>query len=150
MTKIRFIISLIIVLLFIVLGTIVSGNNLNLYVDTASLILGIIFPYIIISFVFPPSEQIAMNREIFKPSGTGDKGVLERALVYFESFKKILIYSGIVWTIMGAIAIGVHLEGPEALGANFGVLMIVPFYVSIFLLIVVEPLRASAVKSLKA
>lgn len=150
MTKIRFIISLLIVLLFIVLGVILSGNSLSLYIDTASLILGIILPYIVVSLIFSPSEQIKMNNEIFKPLGTGDKAILESALVYFNSFKKLLIYSGIVWTIMGAIAIGVHLEGPEVLGANFGVLMIVPYYVSIFLLIIVEPLRASAEKSLKA
>lgn len=150
MTKIRFIINFFVVLLVTVLGIFFSGNSLNLYIDIASLILGIILPYIVVSLIFSPSEQIQINREIFKPDGTGDKTVLESALVYFKSFKKILIYSGIVWTIMGTIGISVHLEGPEVLGANLAVLVIVPLYVSLFLLIVVEPLRASAEKSLKA
>ena len=148
MTKLRFFINLVFVYALFIVAVLVTGNSILIYTDIASFVLGILLPIIVISFIFLPSEQARMIKEIFTASGTGDKAVLKKTLCYLKSFKKILLISTILWTIVGAIGIGVHIESPEALGVNFGVLMIVPLYVALFLLSVVEPLRASAEKNL--
>jgi len=148
MTKLKFIINFVFLGAIFILACIFSGNTLMLYTDIASLILGILIPYIVISFIYSPSEQIALCGEVLKRGDTFDDLLLKRALVFLKAFKKLLIYSGVVWSLMGAISIGVHLEGPDALGMNFGVLMIVPLYVSLFLIMFVEPLRATAEKKL--
>ena len=150
MTKLRFIICSIVVLMITTFSIVTSGNSLALYTSISSLVIAILLPYIIVSFIFSPSEQIKMNNEIFKPVGNGDKKLLTSALVYLQSLKKLLIYSGVLSTFMGLIAMGANLEDPEALGPNFAVLLIVPLYVALFLLIVIEPLRASAEKNLLA
>lgn len=149
MTKLRFFTNLLIVVAMLFLGIIFTGNSLALYADTASLILGIFIPYVVISCIFTIREQIRFKKEIFTPVGTGDKLELAQALIYFKSFKRILIVSAVVWTIMGFIGMMANLDDPAALGPNFGVLMIVPFYVAIFMLIVLEPLRSAAEKNLK-
>ncbi|MBI9100304.1 MAG: hypothetical protein JEY91_17610 [Spirochaetaceae bacterium] len=149
MTKLRFFINMAIVILFLILGIILTGNSLTLYVDSASLILGIIIPYIIVSFVFTPRDQMKFKKEIFTPEGTGDKAELAKALIYFKSFKNLLIASSVTVTILGFIGIMANLEDRSSIGPNLAVMMIVPFYVAIFLLIVVEPLRAAAEKNLK-
>ena len=89
MTKLRFILNLVVVLLLIILSIIIVGLSIELYIDIASLILTILLPYIIISFVFPPKEQIKFMNEIFKPAGTGDRKELERAVIYFNSFNSL-------------------------------------------------------------
>jgi len=135
-------------LVLTVLSIFFTGNSLTLYIDTISFILAIILPYIIISFIYTPKEQMRFKGEIFKPAGLGDKKELSKALLYFKSFKKLLLASAVVWTIVGFIGIMANLEDRESLGPNFGVLIIVPLYVSLFILMVVEPLRASAEKNL--
>ena len=149
MTKLRFYINLVLMLLLCIATAMVSGNSILVFVDIASLILAIILPYIIVCFIFTPREQIKFKKEIFKPDGAGDKKELEKALVYFKSFKNLLISSGILWTIMGTIGILTHLQNPDHIGPNFAVALIVPLYIALFFLIVVEPLRASAEKNLK-
>ena len=148
MTKLKFFLNLVFMAVMFVLSVVFTGNSPALFVDVASLILGIILPYIIISFIYSPSEQSALLGEILGAGGKQDEGQLKKALVYLKCFKKLLIYSGIVWTIMGAIGIGAHLEGPEVLGLNFGVLMIIPLYIALFLVMVIEPLRGTAEKKL--
>jgi len=148
MTKVKFFINLIFVFFIFILSAIFTGNSLNLYSDIASLVLGILVPYIIASFVYAPTEQSLLCREILKKGTQHDPLLLKKAAAFLNSFKKLLIYSGVVWTVMGAIGIGAHLQGPEVLGLNFGVLMIVPLYVSLILIMIVEPLKASAEKKL--
>lgn len=143
MTKIRFILNIFLVLLFIVVAIIFSGNMLWLYLDIASLILAIGVPFLVISMIFPLSDQRRYRQAIFSKN-VDDKSLLKKTVEYLNSYKRILIYSAVIWTIMGAVGIGAHLEGPEVLGLNFGVLMIVPFYTAIFLISVIEPLRAAA------
>jgi len=149
MTKLRFYAASVFIFLILVGAIIASGNSLVLYVDIASLILSILIPYIIISFLYTPKEQMQFKKEIFTPIGTGNKKELERALDYFKSFKSLLIYTAIVATILGLIAMMANLQDPESLGPNFAVLLIVPLYVSMFMLLVTEPLRAAAEKNLK-
>ncbi len=148
MTKLKFFLNLVFIAVMFVLSVVFTGNSPALFVDVASLILGILLPYIIISFIYSPSEQSALLGVVLGGGEQQDEGLLKKALVYLKCFKKLLIYSGIVWTIMGAIGIGAHLEGPEVLGLNFGVLMIIPLYIALFLFMVIEPLRGTAEKKL--
>jgi len=150
MTKLRFFLHMLVLILFIIATIFMTGLGLWLYTDIASFLLGIICPYIIISFIFTPNEQIQFTREIFKPVGNRDKKVLERAINYFKSFKSILLSSAVVWTIMGTIGILANLEDTSAIGPNFAVALIVPFYVSLFLILLIEPLKAAAEKNLKS
>lgn len=147
MTKLKFFISMIFTAVIFILAVVFSGNSVVLFIDLASLILGVMIPFIIISLIYPLSEQKEILGEVLT-SDDPDEVLLKKALAYLNSFKKLLIYSGIIWTIMGGIGIGAHLQGPEALGLNFGVLMIVPLYVSLFLFMVIEPLRGTTEKKL--
>lgn len=143
MTKLRFFLNLIIVLLFFTAFAVTSGNVLLLYVDALSLIMVVLIPFIVISMIFPLSEQKLYINAVFDRSAA-DQPILKKTVEYLKSYKRILIYGAVIWTIMGAVGIGAHLEGPEAMGLNFGVLMIVPLYTAIFLITVIEPLRATA------
>ena len=149
MTKLRFYTNIIVVLLITVAAIIFTGNSLALYADFPSLILGVILPYIIISFIYTPTEQIRFNKEIFKQADIADKKELEKSLGYFKSFKKLLIVSAVTWTIVGFIGMMANLKDKTAIGPNFGVLVIVPLYMAVFIMIILEPLRASAEKNLK-
>jgi flagellar motor component MotA len=148
MTKMKFFGSLAFVAAIFVLSVFFTGNSPALFIDIASLILGIFVPWIVVSFIYAPSEQRALTGAILEVRGHRDEQQLKRALAYLKSFRKLMIYSGIIWTITGAIGISAHLEGPEVLGMNFGVLMIIPLYISLFLVMVIEPLRGTAEKKL--
>lgn len=150
MTKLRFYLNMIFVLLFTTAAIAVSGNSLLVYIDIASLILGIILPYIIVSQIYTPREQFHITNAVFSQSDTDDAGSLKAAISYAGTYKRILVYSAVAWTIMGGIGIGTHIENPETLGPNFAVLVIIPLYVALFILIFIEPLRASAEKKLAA
>lgn len=146
MTKIRFSLNIVIVLLFFVLFAFTSGNKILLYADLLSLIMVVFIPLIVISMVYPFSEQKRFLNAVFErsPADQTDQFILKKTVEYLKSYKRILIYNAVIWTIMGGVGIGAHLEGSEALGLNFGVLMIVPLYTVLFLLTIIEPLRATA------
>jgi flagellar motor component MotA len=61
----------------------------------------------------------------------------------------MLLSSAVIVTIIGFIGIMAHLEDRTALGPNLAVMMIVPLYIAIFLLIVIEPMRTAAEKNLQ-
>ena len=148
MTKLRFILNLVVVLLFYSAVIILSANNMSLFISITSLIVAILIPYFIISFVFTPLEQIKFTKEIFKPVGMGEKKELEKSIICFNFLKRILITSSIAAVIMGVVCIMASLEDRTSLGPNLAFALIVPFYVAIFTIIVVEPLRAAAEKNL--
>ena len=150
MTKLRFILSILIVLLFILLSIWASGVSISLYISVSTLVISLVVPYFVVSMIFPFPVQRKMNSEIFKPAGTGNKQLLEQALIFFKTFKKILISGGVVWTLMGIIALLANLEHADYIGPNLAVALIAPLYIALFLLIIVEPLRASAEKSLES
>lgn len=149
MTKTKFLLSFIIVIFLLFLGIFFIGNSSTLYLDISSLILGLLIPYIIISFIYTPKEQINFNKEIFTPIGSGDKKLLKTALLYFKSFKTLLISCTVTVTLMTFIAMMANLEDTASIGPNLAVMLIVPFYISIFMLVVIEPLRTAAEKNLE-
>ena len=148
MTKLTYFLNLILVLFFTVLVTVLTGNSLFIYIDIASLILAIILPLIVISFIYSPSEQFLLCGAVLEKGKNSDKALLTKSLNYFRTMKKLMIYAGVLYSLVGAIGISVHLEGPEVMGANFGVLMIVPLYIALYFFMILEPLRASAEKKL--
>ena len=149
MTKIRFCVLTTMVFLLVLAAIIVAGNPLWLYVDIASLILVIIPSFLLVGITFPLKEQKACLGEIFSSDQECSKSLLDQSLRLLKHCRNILILNALVWTIIGGIGIGAHLESPEVLGLNFGVLMIVPLYTLLILLMVIEPLKAAADKKHK-
>jgi len=148
MTKLRFIIGVLFIFLLVGLSFLVAGNSIALIVDIASFVLVIIAPYILISLIYSPREQIRMTGEILSGSDSVDTALLNQALSYLGSLRSIIIVSGVLWTLLGTIGILINLADPQALGPNFSVALITIIYALIYILAVIEPLRASAEKKL--
>lgn len=148
MTKLKFIIGILFILFLIALGFLVAGNSILLIVDTVSLVVAIVAPYILISFIYSPAEQIKMTREILSNKKIYDKKMLTQGLAYLGSLKNMIIVSGILWTLLGGLAILANLNDPESIGPNFSVALITFIYALIYILAVIEPLKASAEKKL--
>ncbi len=146
MTKKRFILSIIIGIGFYLWAILFCGHPLWLFSDLPSLLLAVIFPYIISSLVYTPREQVTFTREIFK--GDGDKNLLKKAVQFYILYRRLLILSVILAILIGFIGILSNLEDVNSIGKNIAVALISPFYASFFLLIITEPLRGSAEKAL--
>ncbi len=146
MTKIRFCLLNIMVFLLVLAAIVVTGNSVNLYVDIASLVLVIVPPFLLISMIFPLKDQKGFYDEIFRRENSLSGNSQNQILLFLRTYRNIFILNAFVWTIIGAIGIGAHLDSPEVLGLNFGVLMIVPLYTVLILLMVIEPLKAAAAK----
>jgi len=151
MTKLRFILLLVFVLLIALWGIMFGGNSPFLYWDVPSLVLTPITPYIIASFIFPFSLQKKINREIFKADGPSDKLILEKAIVFFNLLKKLTVLGAIVGAFIGFIGtMGFlsEMSEPVTIGRNIGVVSICPFYATIFTYAVIEPLKGVVQKKL--
>lgn len=151
MTKLKFILLLLFVLLVALWGIGFGGNPFLLYCDAPSLIITPIVPYIMASFIFPFSLQIRFNKEIFKTEGTPERPLLENALVFFNLLRKLTILGAILGTFIGFIGIMGYLSEMTSLvnvGRNIGVLALCPFYATVFIFAVVEPLKGVVKKKL--
>ncbi|QEN04579.1 hypothetical protein EW093_07635 [Thiospirochaeta perfilievii] len=151
MTKKRFIFQLLFLLLIISWGIAFGGNPFLLYLDTPSLIITPIAPYIVLSFIYPFSKQGEINREVFSNSEANNKVVLEQAIAFFELFKRLVILGAVLGTFIGFIGIMGYLSEmtePSIIGRNIGVLAICPFYATVFIYAVIEPLKGVAKKKL--
>lgn len=149
MTKFRFLTILALVPLLFWATAFASGLPIALFIDLPSFLLAVVLPFLILSVIHPWSRQRAFLREIFRREGPGDRKLLQGALAWAESFKRVVIYGAATWTIVGAIGIGTHLEAPDEVGANAAVMLLVPLYAALLLLTVAEPLRAGAAAKLQ-
>ncbi|MBN2658691.1 MAG: MotA/TolQ/ExbB proton channel family protein [Spirochaetales bacterium] len=148
MTKLKFIIGIVFILFLIALGFFMSGNSLALIVDLISFVVAVVAPYILITFTYSPAEQIRMTGEILSNDGSADKKILNQGLAYLASLKSMIIISGILWTLLGGIAILANMTDPDSIGPNFSVALITFIYSLVYILAVIEPLKASAEKKL--
>ncbi len=148
MTKIRFFSNILSALTIISFIIVYTGNNLYLFIDIFSLVLVIVIPYFIISFVFSPIDQIRFFKEIMKKGNSIDKKCLKQAKVFHKYLKNIIITCTVAVTIMKFIGFLAHLDDPAFIAPNFAFNLIAPFYGALYILTVVEPLRASIDKKL--
>lgn len=147
MTKLKFVIGITFMLLFVSLTMIISGNSLAIIVDSASFIITVIVPYILISLIYSPKEQIQLTGEILG-SDSIDRSLITKAIAYLKSLKTLIFLTGALGTLLGTVGILVHLEDPDVLGPNFSVALITFIYAIMYVIIIIEPLRASAEKKL--
>ena len=141
--KTRFIIGVIISLLVFAAGIFGAGNFFGLYIDPFSFLFVILLPYILISFMVPFSKQRLLIGEILSKEG-GEKALLEEGIIYLKSLLRIIISCTIATMVLGVIGILAHLEDSETVGRNFAVALIGLFYASVYIMIVIEPLRLAA------
>jgi len=141
--KTRFIIGIIVSLLFFAVGIVGAGNSFGLYCDPLSLLFAVILPHILISFMVPFSMQKRLMGEILSKE-KGDGPTLKEGVAYLKSLKRMIISCTVATMILGIIGILAHLEDPQAIGPNFAVALIALFYSSLYILIVIEPLRLAA------
>lgn len=148
MTKTRFIVSIFITLLITIWGAIFGGNIILLYWDVPSLVFVPIIPYVIVSLIYSPREQMKFKIEVFKPVGQGDKKELEKAIAYCNTFRNLIIVFAILATFIGFIGMLGNIEDLDTVAKNVGVLSICGFYAAVFIALLVEPLKAAAKKNL--
>lgn len=148
MTKTRFIVSIIITLLITLWGVIFGGNNVLLYWDAPSFMIVPIMPYIIASLIYPPKEQIKFKKEVFKPAGDGDKKELEKAISFCNTFRNLVILFALIGAFIGFIGILGNIQNIDNVAKSVGVMSICGFYAVIFIILLIEPLKAAAKKNL--
>lgn len=124
------------------------GSDVWLYGDAATAIFTPLLPYIIVSLIYPPKEQLSFHKEIFKPAGEGDKNELEKAIAYLKTYRNLVISSSAIAVFIGFVGIMSNLENISSVGKNFGLLSLTIFYAAIFITAVIEPLKGAAKKSL--
>ncbi|MBB6480215.1 MotA/TolQ/ExbB proton channel family protein [Spirochaeta isovalerica] len=147
MTKLKFIIGIIFMLLFIGLVMILAGNSILLIVDIASFVITVAVPYILVSLIYSPKEQNRMVSGILSTL-PADRQLLKKGIAYLNSLKTLIVLTGLLGTLLGTISILVNLENPDALGPNFSVALITVLYAIMYVIIIIEPLKASAEKKL--
>ena len=151
MTKTRFILLLLFLLLIILWGIIFGGNSVLLYMDIPSLIFTPLVPYLITSFIYPFSQQKEFNRAVFNKSENIDIKGNQQVIAFLKLLKNLTILGAVVGTFIGFIGIMGYLSEltePVIIGRNFGVLAICPFYATVFIYAIIEPLRAVAKKNI--
>ncbi len=148
MTKIRFFSNILSALSIICFIIVYTGNSLYLFIDISSLVFVIIIPYFIISFVFSPIDQIRFFKEIMNRGISIDRKCLEQAKVFHKYLKNIIIICTVAVTTMKSIGFLANLDDPAFIANNFAFTLIAPFYASLYILTVVEPLKASIEKKL--
>lgn len=151
MTRLRFILLVLFVLLVAFWAIGFGGSPFLLFMDVPSLIITPIVPYIMTSFIYPFRQQMEFNKEIFTKGSSPDKRVLEQAIAFLNLLKKLTILAAVFATFIGFIGIMGYLSDftePIKIGKNFGVMAIAPFYAVIFIFTVIEPLKGAAQKNL--
>lgn len=150
MTKFRFFLAIIVGLVLFYLLIFFAGNYVLIYVDILSLVFAVIVPYIIISFVYTPSEQWRLSRAILsadQPDQT-NKADCKRAIYYLASLKRLIIAATVASFLVGMIGLFALLDDTSYVAVNLAVALICVFYAALYIFLVIEPLRAAAQKKL--
>lgn len=147
MSKVKYVLLVVFVLLIAVWGIMFGGNSPMLYVDVATFIIVPVFPWLIASFVHGFKEQGSYMREIFREDES-DLDILKKALTFFDMVKNLTIASAILASLIGFIGIMADVRDLTQVGRNFGVLAITIFYTALYLLTVIEPMRGVIKKKL--
>lgn len=115
-----------------------AAGTLDIYLDLASFALTIVLG-ILISFSAHSPREIA---GYIRQSGQRvplDTVQARRGIVYFTYLQAILIVFGIMFSIIGVIAVLMHLENPEWIYKGFSVSLITTLYSLLFSLLVTQP-----------
>jgi flagellar motor component MotA len=138
--------------LFLVLGTIITGmlfctnfSDISLYIDPASFLI-LLFPaLLLIKSQFGWTEigeafSLAFSRKPVK------KSQLEKALLFFTTLQKYLIWAGIIGFTIGVIAMFSDISDYTVVGRSLAVALLVLFYAFILIFAVVLPFQAGLKK----
>jgi flagellar motor component MotA len=145
--KLRFFMGIGFVIAAFVAAILLSGNYLGYYFDPFSLMIAIIFPHVLISFMTPLSEQKKMISLILSQEPSGEK-TIHRAISFLSALKRMIICSSLGSIMLGTIGVLAHLGDTSKVGPNSAVVLITIFYAALYILAVIEPLRMAAEKSL--
>lgn len=146
MKSLRYLASLMAVLIFFALAVYMSGGDVYTYVDIPSVLISIGLPLCMLRFGWTFKEM----GECFKASFSSVKKPqnLKDAVIFFETMTKYFVFSGVIGVFTGVIAILKNLEDPHKLGPNLAVALITVLYGVFLSLIVSIPLAAIAKKQL--
>lgn len=146
MTKKRFFLQFFTTTLILLSMLIANGATLNIFIHYIGIVYVILMPCIIISFIYSPREQKMLINEILKSDS--DENVLKKSLSYLKSLRALMYFALISAVLMGIISMMVNLEDPQAIGPNLAIALLSPFYASAYTLLIIEPLKAVAIKKL--
>ena len=144
---IRYIISLIVFLVCVLLAIFTSGGSLWPYLDIPSFIITGIFPFLFISIVFGFKEMARAFSIAFEKEPENDK--LIKALNFFKAYCKTTWLSGLIAVLIGVIAMMVWLEDRSKLGPNLAVALISLLYCGIINIVIIIPFTAYIKRHLK-
>lgn len=146
MSKVKYILLVVFVLIIALFGIVFSGNNPLLYWDVPTLLFVPILPWLITCFIHSFKDQGEYLKMVL--SEDNDKDILKRALLYFNLIRNLTIASAILACFTGFIGVLANLDDITIVGRNCGVVVITIYYTALYLLVVIEPLRGVTKKKL--
>lgn len=138
-------VSLIVFFVLVALGIVFSGPGFVVYLNIPSLVVVIGFPASLLLATHSLREIGAAFRA--SRSGTG-RGELQAAVVFFSAMQRYVLWSGVLATMIGVIAILSTLGAGEHVGMGGAIALITVFYSIMLNLAVALPFRHAAEKRL--
>ena len=140
--KIRFFISLLLTIVFLLYNSLILGLGLNLLylVDISSILIVIIFP-LVFMWILNGWKSISSAFLIINDKNKNKKDLL-KAKAFFENYGKTILTIAFVAFIVAFISMMKNLEDKAALGPNIALAAITLAYGGIINMIVILPYKS--------
>ena len=138
-------ISLVLFLVFIAVAMILSGPGFGVYLSVSSLIIVVGLPLVILLATHSPREMSSAFRAAYQSS---DPVELRASVVFFSAMQRYLLWSGVLATMVGVVAMLSVLGEKSSVGAGAALALLTVFYSIILNLTVALPFRHAAEKRL--
>jgi flagellar motor component MotA len=129
-------------------GILIAGGSLLWFCDAPSLIFTPVIAIILLLGHFSPGEMI----EAFKCAGKSEKSEseLKKSLLFFETFQRLNILSGILGFMLGLIMILIsqELSNEKVIGPYFAVAFLTMLYSLVIMLLITVPFQSAIKKKL--
>ena len=130
-----------------VLGIIFAGGKTAQFVSFASFIVVIVPPFAVSlgSYSF---REIGRCFSVGFSTETPNAAELRKGIVFFRSLARIILVTGFVGFLLGAIVILLNLSDAAQVGWGFSLAILTVLYALVFIVVVAGPFRAGLEKRL--
>lgn len=126
-----------------------SRSSMNIYLDVASLGVSLGLPFLLLLTQYSLKEMANAFRYAGDKAAYDEKEI-KKAVVFFETFRNLLIAAGCFGTMVAIVAIFQITRDPEIVGKSMGVGLICLLYSSILIFTVTIPFANALKKKLAA
>jgi len=137
--------SVIVFLGIVVVGIVLAGAVLGVFVSLASLIIVVGLPAALVFATHSPGE---IGRAFAAPYRSDNAPELKASVVFFAGLQRYLLWSGFLATMIGAITLLAALGDATQIGRGAALALLTVFYSIILNLLLALPFRHAAEKRL--